>query len=76
VGGLFVAAKGHDPHVSCGYLRALSKFTSILPITHVLQFHMLLGQEEIRSAKAAVHKLGASMLNLCNGTLSSFALCI
>ncbi|KAM0823760.1 hypothetical protein ACQ4PT_070656 [Festuca glaucescens] len=36
VGGLFVAAKGHDPH------------------------------EEIRSAKAAVRTLGASMLDLCN----------
>ncbi|KAK1605332.1 hypothetical protein QYE76_029005 [Lolium multiflorum] len=36
VGGLFVAAKGHDPH------------------------------EEVRSAKAAVHTLGASMLDLCN----------
>ncbi|CAM0913490.1 unnamed protein product [Alopecurus aequalis] len=36
VGGLFIAAKGHDPH------------------------------EEIRSAKAAVHTLGASMLDLCN----------
>ncbi|KAF7094674.1 hypothetical protein CFC21_096970 [Triticum aestivum] len=36
VGGLFIAAKGHDPH------------------------------EEIRSAKAAVGKLGASMLDLCN----------
>ncbi|KAL6606945.1 hypothetical protein ACP70R_042598 [Stipagrostis hirtigluma subsp. patula] len=36
VGGLFVAAKGHDPH------------------------------EEIKDAKSAVQKLGASMLELCN----------
>ncbi|KQK18790.1 uncharacterized protein LOC100824367 isoform X2 [Brachypodium distachyon] len=35
VGGLFIAAKGHDPH------------------------------DEIRNAKAAVHTLGASMLDLC-----------
>uniref|UniRef100_A0A0A9D3Z9 Methyltransferase gidB, putative n=1 Tax=Arundo donax TaxID=35708 RepID=A0A0A9D3Z9_ARUDO len=36
VGGLFVAAKGHDPH------------------------------EEIKDAKSAVQKLGASMIELCN----------
>jgi len=36
VGGLFIAAKGHDPH------------------------------EEIKNAKSAVQKLGASMLELCN----------
>ncbi|XP_039842965.1 ribosomal RNA small subunit methyltransferase G-like isoform X2 [Panicum virgatum] len=36
VGGLFIAAKGHDPH------------------------------EEIKNAKSAVKKLGASMLELCN----------
>uniref|UniRef100_K3XZM6 Ribosomal RNA methyltransferase FtsJ domain-containing protein n=1 Tax=Setaria italica TaxID=4555 RepID=K3XZM6_SETIT len=36
VGGLFIAAKGHDPH------------------------------EEIKDAKSAVQKLGASMLELCN----------
>ncbi|KAL6861319.1 hypothetical protein ACP4OV_017019 [Aristida adscensionis] len=36
VGGLFVAAKGHDPH------------------------------EEIKDAKGAVQKLGASMVELCN----------
>ncbi|TVU11879.1 hypothetical protein EJB05_45489 [Eragrostis curvula] len=36
VGGLFVAAKGHDPH------------------------------DEIKNAKSAVQKLGASMLELCN----------
>ncbi|KAF0903208.1 hypothetical protein E2562_025777 [Oryza meyeriana var. granulata] len=37
VDGLFIAAKGHNPH------------------------------EEIRSAKSAVHKLGAAMLELCDG---------
>ncbi|CAN6214406.1 unnamed protein product [Urochloa humidicola] len=36
VGGLFIAAKGHDPH------------------------------EEIKNAKSAVQKLGASMTELCN----------
>nr|CAB3470160.1 unnamed protein product [Digitaria exilis] len=36
IGGLFIAAKGHDPH------------------------------EEVKNAKGAVQKLGASMLEMCN----------
>nr|CAB3467640.1 unnamed protein product [Digitaria exilis] len=39
VGGLFIAAKGHDP------------------------------REEVKNAKGAVQKLGASMLEMCNGTI-------
>lgn len=45
IGGLFIAAKGHDPH------------------------------EEVRNAEGAIKKLGASMLELCNGIVSYFFKC-
>ena len=76
VGGLFIAAKGHDPHVSLGYWSIVhsAKFTNILSATNISSISYVFWQEEIRSAKAAVGKLGASMLDLCNGKLSSLAL--
>lgn len=72
VGGLFIAAKGHDPHVSLGYWTIVhsTKFTNILSATNISSISYVVWQEEIRSAKAAVGKLGASMLDLCNGKLS------
>jgi hypothetical protein len=76
VGGLFVSAKGHDPHVS---LVLLPYLIDVWYVVNLVMFHisfsltlfvcLCFGQEEIENAKSAVQKLGASMLQLRDGLI-------
>ena len=85
IGGLFIAAKGHDPHVSLGF-SCLTSCDTIVHCKHLFRKYILLArnwiqhykftfflvQEEVRNAEGAVRKLGGSMLELCNGIVSCF----
>ncbi|KAK0601539.1 hypothetical protein LWI29_025162 [Acer saccharum] len=56
VGGLFVAAKGHDPQFPKWHVELTSVFDIYL-------------QEEVRNAERAVQLMGASLLQLCSDIL-------